>query len=350
MEPIKTHSMLGSIDGLIGVFHEMIGERKPLKNEQFSNDAPYIQYANARNLPELMSALDAIFWIDPYTDFLVDYTALRDPAPLDQDMTQEIATFFDPQTPTRTTLEKTRAAIEAWNMDSSKEYMHRGTITTYDEDGNEVIRKAPPMWAFSPLEDIIFAQKDLRRTSLLLAWLLGKTDFQTAHGLSADDRKAKMRTINEKEPKHLAKYYEKLKKNTGNLWAGMNTGAAVQQIHLYRERDIESTVASYVEGVFTLLLSDERKIVNSNMYVETLHLTHLSGAYAYLAEGLCKESGPGAIGVCRHCHRFFEQQRSTKQFCSDSCRVMYQRRHADGSEPEPVMPHTMVMEIHEGTR
>ncbi|ERI04025.1 hypothetical protein HMPREF9069_01790 [Atopobium sp. oral taxon 810 str. F0209] len=115
-------------------------------------------------------------------------------------------------------------------------------------------------------------------------------------------------------------------------------------MHLYRPRDIEDTVRGYVAAAFSLLLSDEtRKVLETTLEPYTSNNTILSAAWSFFATGLDKEEGSEAIGVCKYCGKFFQQLRSTKQFCSDSCRVMYQRKHAD--EPDTPLPVTKTVEL-----
>ena len=157
------------------------------------------------------------------------------------------------------------------------------------------------------------------------------------HGLPVGDRKAEMRTIDAEEPVFLHDYYEKLKNNTGNVLLGFSTHVAIKQMHLHKPADMESAVRSYVSTAFSLLMSGERKMINEcDLTTYKYHHTILSKAWSYFADGLSKEERVGAIGVCKHCHRFFEQQRNTKQFCSDSCGVMHLQSYGDEqAEDEP---------------
>lgn len=331
-EQIKTNFVLGSMGGMPALLNEYTSLRDPLRNEKTERENGFIEFANARNLPELLIALDDIHDMnDCYmTDIIPSLISMEGekPEPLDDDDATEICSFFNDPNPTRTTLEKTREAMREWGYPKAQ-----AAFEVMIDRGNGP-EPGTAMNQFFPLEDIVKASEDLRRTSLLMAWLLGKTSFKTAHGLPDGDRTAKMRTMDAEEPVYLYRYYEKLANNTGNAFDGLNIHARVDQMHLYREQDIESTVSSYVEAAFNLLLSDERTKIAPGLFVYRSSNTILSAAWTFFAEGLNKKDGPGAIGVCKHCHRFFEQQRSTKQFCSDSCRVMYLRNHEGDNEPE----------------
>lgn len=331
-EQIRTNFALASIGGMPALFNEYTVMRNPLRNERTERENGFLEFANARNLPELLIALDDILDMDDFymTDVIPSLISMEGEKPeaLDGSEAEEICGYFDELNPTRTTLEKTREAIAEWD------YSKAGMAMDIMVDRGSGPEPGSAMNQFVPLEDIVKASEDLRRTSLLMAWLLGKTNFKTAHGLPDGDRMAKMRTMDAKEPVFLHGYYEKLANNTGNEFDGFNLHMRIDQMHLYREQDMEGSVTSYVEAAFNLLLSDERSKMIPGLWVTHYSNTVVSAAWAYFAKGLNKMDGPGAIGVCKHCHRFFEQQRSTKQFCSDSCRVMYLRNNSSTEEPE----------------
>lgn len=221
-----------------------------------------------------------------------------------------VCSWFGDSTPTKTTLEKTREALEVWSISKAKP-KYQPTI-----DG----KTQGMLYQFTPLEDIIAAQLDLRRTSLLMAWLIGKTDFDTAMSSleSGDDC--------DEKPAYLKDYYEKLKNNSGNILYSFNMEAGLKMLHQLPEESIESFARSYVSSAFTILMSNERNVCDEGtLFIRKYFNTAISGAWAFFATGLNKEEGASAIIVCKHCSNFFEQKRSTKQFCSDSCRVMYLR-------------------------
>lgn len=341
MEPIMTHVALGDLGDLIGVFSEFYGERAPLKNERMSEESPFIKYVNSRTLPELMIALDDLYEEFGMTDFISDlFPGNHRPVGTSGGLAEKVCGWFGDDKPTRTTLEKTREALAVWSIDRAKP-KYAPTING---------KPGSMLYLFTPLEDIIKAREDLRRASLLMAWLLGKTDFQTAHGLPAGDKKARLRLFDAEEPVFLHDYYEKLKNNTGNTFLGFNTHMAIDQMHLYAPESIESAVHSYVVSTFGLLMSDQRKMMNEGD-LTTYNYSHtiLSAAWSYFSDGLSKDEGAGSISVCKHCHRFFEQQRKTRQFCSDSCRVMYMRAHS-GEEPEEEPFESQVMKFRKAMR
>ena len=324
MELIKTNTAIGCVAGMPVLFTEFSVERTPLRNERKSDESPFVRFANARNLPELLIAVDALLGDFKFTDLFCDLIATGEkPQALEASRAEEICSFFTEGHATRTTIEKTREAIEAWSFDKAKP---KHTVSFDGAEGEALNR-------FTPINDLVKAAEDLRRTSLLMAYLLGKTDFATAHGQQAGDRKAKMRTMADKEPQFIHSYYEKLGNNTGNILTRYALNNAVSQIHLYDEASIESTISGYVESAFTVLMSDERKTMSADLEICRTHNTVLSAAWSYFADGLNKEEGLGAIGVCKRCGKFFEQQRSTRVYCSDSCRVMALRNACDKEEP-----------------
>ena len=342
MEPIMTHVALGDLGDLIGVFSEFYGERAPLKNERMSEESPFIKYVNSRTLPELMIALDDLYEEFGMTDFISDlFPGNHRPVGTSGGLAEKVCGWFGDDKPTRTTLEKTREALAVWSIDRAKP-KYAPTIE------RETWQHALPV--HTARGHYQSKGGSLRRASLLMAWLLGKTDFQTAHGLPAGDKKARLRLFDAEEPVFLHDYYEKLKNNTGNTFLGFNTHMAIDQMHLYAPESIESAVHSYVVSTFGLLMSDQRKMMNEGD-LTTYNYSHtiLSAAWSYFSDGLSKDEGAGSISVCKHCHRFFEQQRKTRQFCSDSCRVMYMRAHS-GEEPEEEPFESQVMKFRKAMR
>ena len=323
MESIKTNMAIGCVAEMPVLFTEFSVKRAPLRNEKKSDESPFIRFANARNLPELLTAVDALLDEFGLTDLFCDLMATGEkPQVLDVSRAEEICGYFNEGHATRTTIEKTKEAIEAWSFDKAKP---KFSVSVVEGKGNMLN-------LFTPIEDLVKAAEDLRRTSLLMAYLLGKTDFDIAHGQPVGDRKSKMRTMSDKEPQFIYNYYKKLSDNTGNVLVSFALNDTVSQIHLYDEPSIESTISSYVEAAFTILMSDERKIMTPELETIRINNTVLSAAWSYFADGLNKVGGSGAIGVCKHCGKFFEQRRSTRVYCSDSCRVMA-LRNADGEKP-----------------
>ena len=325
MVEIHQNIALGTVDDELMLFTDLTGMRSLLKNERESGEHPFIKFANAHNLPEFLTAVDEIYDMYGHTDFISDLMGWYRPKSVSPDRAEEIAAMFEEQ-PTRTTIEKTREALEVWYFDS----LRPSDVAQTNADLND----GRIMYLCTPLRDLIEAKDDLRRTAKLMAWLVGKCTFETAHGLTPGDKNARFKTIDMEKDTYLASYYERLRNNTGNTFVDINLHSASYLLHLYDEKSIESTVRSYVEAAFSLLLSDETKKMSYYLSPFTCENTILSAAWSFFAEGLDKEDGPDSITVCKHCGRFFQQQRSTKQFCSDSCRVMYMRKHSGDQEPE----------------
>ncbi len=337
MATTTTNMAVGCVAGMPVLLTEYTVDRPLLVNERRGGENAFIRFANARCLPDLLAAVDEMLSESGPADIIGDLMSLDSaPEPLDPSRAEEVCAFFGAGRPTRTTVERTREAIEAWSLARAR------PVYQATENG----RPCGMLNLFTPLEDLVKASEDLRRTSLLMAYLVGKTDFGTAHGMPEGDRSARMRTMAAEEPRFLHGYYESLGSNTGNAFAHIHTFNAVSQLHLYREESVESTIRSYVEAAFTLLMSDERKVMGSDLRTHWTHNTVLSAAWSYFADGLNREGGAGSIGVCRRCGRFFEQQRSTRVYCGDSCRVLALR---EGGGDQPERRETEVMRIRRET-
>jgi len=335
MGTIKTNVALGCVDGKIAVFNELYCERRPLTNEHQSDEDAFIQFANARNLPELMIAIDALVDKMYMTDFISDLVPHEKPSSIDVSQAETVCRYFENKAPTRTTLQRTVEALEAWDISNAK---RKDIILANGLDDS-------PLYLFTFLEDIVKAREDLARTSMMMAWLLGKTDFQSLNNpLTHEDRQVRVRTMGAEEPILLHNYYEKLGKNTGNVFNSFGLDYQVSQIHLYDEQGIESTVSGYVKSMFSLLLSDQRKVMGADLTTYNYFNSILSAAWSFFADGLNETNGVDPICVCKRCHRFFQQKRSTKQFCGDSCRVMALR---DGKTEEPTPYESNVMKMRE---
>ncbi len=317
MKETGTNIAIGHVAGMPAVITAYRTEREPLKNECITNENAYLKFINAQNLPDLLTAVDALLDELDCTFLFTDLVTTRDSIEaLDASSAKEICAFFDIESPTRTTLNKTKEAIKAWSFLKARPKVEGITDEEFEYT-------AIP---FTPIEDLVKAAEDLRRTSLLLAYLLGKTDLATAHGQRAGDTKAKMRTLTNAEPKFIHEYYEQLRTNTGNIVNGFGIYSAVSRIHLCDELTAKKVISDYVQAAFTVLMSDEREVMSNDLKVCKKHGTVLSAAWAYFAKGLIRDDGPGAIAVCKHCGKFYEQQRSTRVYCSDSCRVMALRK------------------------
>ena len=98
-------------------------------------------------------------------------------------------------------------------------------------------------------------------------------------------------------------------------------------------------MVSYVTSVFDLMMSDETRKLDRNLHPYVSSNTVLSAMWTRFANGIDQEDGAGSLGVCRRCGKFFERKRSTRLYCSESCRVMATRDRAEGKgcrpEPEP---------------
>ncbi len=326
METTYTQCALGEMDGVIGVFNEFCAKRPRLKNEKLSEESAFIQFVNARNLQELMIAIDAISAEFGMTDFITDLATMgKRPMGTDGSMAKKVCKWFGEDNPTRTMLDKTREALDIWSIDKANPKFNPSP------DG----KPASMLYQFSLLEDIIVAQDDLRQTALLMAWLLGKTDFDAA-------RSSLTFRSEEDRPMYLQDYYNKLKNNSGNALYDFQMSQGIAFVESWPEEKWEEVIQPYVASAFTVLMSDERKVMNeADLTTYRYFNTVISAAWSYFADGLSKEGGVGAISVCNHCGRFFEQKRASKQFCGDSCRVMYLRKH--GQKPKDEAPETKAL-------
>lgn len=323
MEAIHQNVALGRADDQLMLFADMDGSRSPLKNERRSDEHPFIKFVNSKNLPELLTAVDEIYDAQGRMDFIDDLTGLIRPESVGTDRAEEVAAMFE-KNPTRTTIEKTREALGVWSFDNLR-LSDAARINANLNDGKI-------LYICTPLKDLIEAKEDLRRTSSLMAWLVGKCTFEMACDLTSDSKDDGFKTIDMKHDSHLAAYYKRLCNNPSNIFVALGLQSAVNPIHLHDESSIENTIRSYVRAAFSLLLSDEARKMSYNLIPYTSTSTILSEAWSFFATGLDKESGSGSITMCRHCGKFFQQQRSTKQFCSDSCRVMHLKKRPEQPE------------------
>ena len=311
MNKIVTRTALGEMGGDIFVFSDLIGERSPLKNERHDESHPFIQFANSQNLPELMSSLDELFALYGSLDLISDLGGAARPNSIGPEQAGRICGLFQ-QNPTRTTLERTRDAINAWSFDKSR---------PSESAQMNMDCGSPQLFICTPLEDIIRAKDDLRRVSLVMAWLLDKTSFAVAHGQEPGDKTRTIPFLDLQSDTLLSSYYKRLSQNSGNEFVSLGLHCEVGQMHLYKPDAIESAAAQYVRSAFNLLLSAETKKMSYYLEPYTSNNSILSAAWSFFADGLNKE-GPGSIAICKKCGRFYTQQRQTKRYCSDSCRVM----------------------------
>lgn len=334
MKPIRQHVALGATDNEIYLFVDLNGTRDLLASEKQNFEHPFIKFANASNLPEFLAALDEIYDEYVHMPFFRDLMEGYRPSSVGPERAAEVAKLFEGH-PSRTTIQKTSEALEVWyfdNMEPSEECLLNA------ESNNDMI-----LYTCMPLKDLIEAKDDLRRTANLLAWLLGKTTFDMAHGLIPGDKSAEFKILPSAEGEYLAEYYNALQQNSGNTFVNMNLHSVTNILHLYREKDIEDTVRSYVQAAFSLLMSDETSKMSYDLRPFTSSNTILSCIWSFFAFGLNESKGMKAIGVCKYCGRFFQQTRLTKQYCGDSCRVSYMKKFA--GQPKPEIQETKLMQL-----
>ena len=317
----------------ICVIHYIDGYRNNLRNEKDVEGDPYVALVNARMLPDFMLAYEFIRGEDDDTDFTADFFVIE-PEPVTYDDVPEICALFGDESPTKTTVAKTRDAIDVWSIENIADHSS-GPYDVPDES-------RPCTYMCTPLAIMIEAIDDLRRHALLLAWLVGKTDLATAHGLPEGDKKARFKTLYKASEEQLLDYYKDLGDAPANTYNFMNTkgAAAVEQMHLYGRTPegymvIEPDLTSYVSAAFAIMMSDKTCKLDRDMHPYTSSNTLLAAMWTRFAEGLDQEDGPGSLGVCRRCGRFFERKRNTKLYCSESCRVMATRDRASGIEGRP---------------
>lgn len=323
MSNIFQHAALGDVDGEIYLFFDLMGNRNLLNNEKRGTEHAFIKFANAHNLPELMTALDEIYDKYGHAEFIRDLCGPHRPNSVSPDRAKEVALYFE-KNPTRTTIKKTQEALATWNFDKMQ--------PSEDAQMNAALNNGHILYFCMPFKDLIEAKEDLRRSSMLMAWLIGKCDFEMAHGLKAGDRETRFKSINDEGNTYLGDYYKRLRENTSNGFVDLNLNADISQLHLYNPKSIEGTVKCYVEAAFSLLLSDETKKMSPYLKPYSSNNTILSAIWSYFATGLDKDMGSNAISVCKHCGRFFQQERATKKFCSNSCRVSFSKNRSDFSE------------------
>lgn len=324
---VVTTIALADAPGDILVLHGVNAIRAPLYKEASIEDNSLIEMVNARTLPELLLSYEAARRRFETIGFTTDLST-PDPSSLQVEKGLEVVREVFESTPlTKTALTHARDAIEVWNYSNLK--------GMYGEAFADVKGVEHEGYLCTPLSLIVEGMNDLRRHALLLAWLVGKVDFATAHGLTDGDKKAKFKRIFEAKSSSLREYYKNLAAAPGNFYTQLNANAAVEQLHLYHPDSIESTAAGYVRSVFSLMLSDETMKMNELMRLESSFNTLLSAAWGYMAEGICKDDGPGSIMVCRRCGRFFTRKRKTAKYCSSSCRSMDQRDRAAGVPVRP---------------
>lgn len=304
--------------------------RRSLKNEKNPGEDPYVALVNAKTLHELMLAYEQIRLDDAETPFVSGHCVV-DPQPVTYEDVRGIYALFGDERPTKTAAAKIRDAIDVWSMDNIVE----GSGELLETSDGERHR----LFNCTPLSIMIEALDDLRRHALLLSWLVGKTDFASAHGLPVGDRGAKFKKLGDAGEKDLASYYGQLEEAPGNYQNGINANIQIQQMHLYEPAMIERDLACYVASVFDLLMSDDTRKLDRDLRPYMSCNTLIAAAWTRFAKGVSQEDGSGALGICRRCGKFFEQQRNTKQYCSESCRVMATRDRAEGilgrPDPEP---------------
>ena len=313
MEKIKTNVALGSIDGEIAVFNEFYCERDLLTKEQKRSEHPFIQFANARNLPQLMIALDAMTQEMYMTDFIPAMFPRKKPAGVKSYQAEAVCRLFEDKVPTKTMLQRSVEALNAWDISHAKCKEHLLT-----QDKNAIL-----FYFCTPLKDIIMAKKDLVNTSMMFAWLIEKIDFQVLHDhLTCNGTMDHFYIASDKDAPNLCEYYKKLANNTGNeLWSNVLT-CSTAVMNLDNEQKADQVLSEYVQKMFALLLSDERKVIFSDLTTHYYSNTILSAAWSFFSDGLNEVNKVDPINVCEQCHRFFQKKRSTKRYCSDSCRVM----------------------------
>lgn len=313
---------LAEKNGELFVIHNEGFMRTPLAGALSFSDDPFVELVNASNLRELLLAYEALRMREEEL-FFIEYRSEEDMKPVPLSAAREICSLFEDSNPSRGTLEKTREAINAWSAES--------LVDLSGESAWGGPTKALPMFNFktiyecTPLRTIVKAMDDLRRHSMLLAWLVGKTDFATAHGLQAGKESARFERLGEGDPKDLSDYYKELGESPCNDDNRFTIRTDVSRMHLLDPAEAEEPVKKYVRAAFDLVLSDETRKLNDDMVPQLSCNTLLCAAWSHMATGISQGSGPGAIGVCKHCGKFFESQRATKQYCSESCRVMATR-------------------------
>ena len=77
---------------------------------------------------------------------------------------------------------------------------------------------------------------------------------------------------------------------------------------------------NYLKGAFALMLSETTWKMGIDLRPYESPNNILAAAWSFFAKGLNKE-GRGSIGVCKRCGNFYEAERATRVYCSDSCRV-----------------------------
>ncbi|MDO4502004.1 MAG: hypothetical protein Q4D06_02370 [Coriobacteriia bacterium] len=309
---------LGQLGDTIYLLMDRDGQRPHLYDEDGCEDSPFIKLINSSNLSELMSAADEIHsMLGPSVDFIDDRGGFQIPKKIKNDQSPYIASLFE-ENPPEKALKKTEEAIKIWSIAKIGPGVHAQ---------HDLKKFGAESFTAVPLADVITAVTDLRRHCLLFAWLVGKTAFENAHGLTPMDKSLKYRGLNLEGDSDLSEYYRKLCDAPANKWTRFTIEfGSFEMMHLCEPIQIERDVTNYVRSVFSILMSDTTTKLDGLLQPTTTPNTVVSAAWTFFGKGISKLSGPGAISVCEHCGKFYESRRSTKRFCSDSCRVLAKRK------------------------
>ncbi len=299
MSKIKTLTALGKLEDTYFLYTNVIGSRKCLKKEKNNNEHPFIKFANAKNLPELMISMDEIYQLNEvpiHREFISDLSGLYKPNIIVPSEAKTISKMFE-ENPTRTTLAKTEEAIKVWGF----------------ENGDKITNGE--LYICTPLDELLQAKKDLSEASLVLAWLLKKCDLNQLS-------KFNLKTIDIKSNNYLSEFYKNLLNNTGNEFLEIDINNAKLPAKPNCSQKSKDTISQYISSVFSLLLSDVTKKMTFDLKIYSAYNSIISQIWSFFADGLCETDLKNQIGVCKNCGNFFTLQRSTKQYCSDSCRVI----------------------------
>lgn len=297
---------LASDDGEPLVFFGIDSGREICQGEDAgSAEHPFLRFANSRSFPDMMSALDDMLSQRPGDELYPLLYGIYDPC-LEVDR-KLVAELFYGGSPTRTDMRNVDSALKAWRFPEHALPKGRG-------EG----------WKLCclPLRDVIEAREDLYNHCMLLAWSVGKASFRQAIGCGEDGGAVRFRALNETRHSTLGEYYASLSRNSGSEFSTvMLHYGPIKNIDQCRINEADPFLDLYVASAFDLLLSDTTERLDAA--TKRPHIksnTVLAEAWLYLAERITKDPGVGAVAVCPYCGRLFEQRRSTKVFCGESCR------------------------------
>lgn len=301
--------------------------RERLKNEKDCED-PYLQFVNARNLWEMLGALEQFdkALVSPYVNG--DRESYRSAV----DDAKAIAEMFEPN-PSRNTIARTKETAAIWQENGP-----------YECD------------MLMPLSECIRASRDIRSALRVLAFLNGECSLEFAKEAFRDPPSFATtyyfgtKKFEEEYPL-LSSHYEKLAGPTEIFCIFPNMFHPVTKE--FDERWIAED-GSIQEEVLRELNVFAAEAFNMNMFgtsprfapvtkghrwkytteIEMFSEYSLSDIWTYVAEKFSE----GKLSICDYCGKAYIRQRNTKRTCSRSCTqgLGERRRKEQAKDTTPV--------------